>query len=128
MFVIGIGDQLKSGIKHDLRSPDYDDWSLDRDLLIYDRVLDQSLELSSMGIRVDEISLLLQLEKADAMDCLQLPYHQKIIKKEYPYTIGGGIGISRVLLLLLEESHLAEVQASSWEQHTLKELKDKKVL
>ena len=81
-----------------------------------------------MGIRVDETSLKEQLEKSKCMDRLEFPYHQKILKKELPYTIGGGIGQSRILMLLLEKSHIALVQASSWETKTLKELKDKKVL
>ena len=81
-----------------------------------------------MGIRVDEKSLLEQLKKADALDRLELPYHKKIVEKELPYTIGGGIGQSRILMLLLEKSHIAEVQASSWEEKTLEELKDLKLL
>ena len=128
VFIIGIGDKLKSGKPHDLRSPDYDDWSLDGDLLIYDKKLDKAIELSSMGIRVDEESLLSQLEKSKTMDRLELPYHQKILKKELPYTIGGGIGISRICLLLLEKEHIAEIQASSWQDKTIKELKEVKVL
>lgn len=128
VFIIGIGDKLKSGIPHDLRSPDYDDWALDGDLLVFDKTLDKSIELSSMGIRVDEKSLVKQLEKADCLDRLELPFHKKIKKCELPYTIGGGIGQSRILMLLLEKSHIAEIQASSWETKTLKELKDKKVL
>lgn len=128
VFIIGIGDKLKSGKPHDLRSPDYDDWSLDGDLLIYDKKLDKAIELSSMGIRVDEDSLLTQLEKSKTMDRVDLPYHQKILKKELPYTIGGGIGISRICLLLLEKSHIAEIQASSWQDKTIKELKEIKVL
>ena len=128
VFIIGIGDKLKSGIEHDLRSPDYDDWSLDGDLLVYDKTLDKAIELSSMGIRVDEKSLISQLKKSDCLDRLELPYHQKIEKCELPYTIGGGIGESRLLMFLLEKSHIAEIQASSWETKTLKELKDKKVL
>ena len=128
VFIIGIGDKLKSGIEHDLRSPDYDDWSLDGDILVYDKVLDKAIELSSMGIRVDEDSLVKQLEKSSCLDRLKLPYHQKIIKKELPYTIGGGIGQSRILMLLLERSHIAEIQASSWEEKTITELKDKKIL
>ena len=128
VFIIGIGDKLKSGIEHDLRSPDYDDWSLDGDLLVFDKSLDKAIELSSMGIRVDEKSLVSQLEKSDCLDRLELPYHQKIEKCELPYTIGGGIGQSRILMLLLEKSHIAEVQASSWETKTLEYLKDKKVL
>ena len=128
VFIIGIGDKLKSGKPHDLRSPDYDDWSLDGDLLIYDKKLDKAIELSSMGIRVDEDSLLTQLEKSKTMDRIELPYHQKILKKELPYTIGGGIGISRICLLLLEKEHIAEIQASSWQDKTIKELKEVKVL
>ncbi len=128
VFIIGIGDALKSSIPHDLRSPDYDDWSLDGDLLVYDKTLDKAIELSSMGIRVDEKSLISQLEKSDCLDRLELPYHQKIQKCELPYTIGGGIGQSRILMLLLEKSHIAEIQASSWETKTLKELKAKKIL
>ena len=128
IFVIGIGDKLKSGKVHDKRSPDYDDWSLDGDLLIYDKTLDKTIEISSMGIRVDEDSLKKQLKKSGCMDRIELPYHQKILKKELPYTIGGGIGQSRVLILLLEKKHIAEVQASSWEEKIEIELKDKKVL
>lgn len=128
VFIIGIGDKLKSGIEHDLRSPDYDDWSLDGDLFVFDKTLDKAIELSSMGIRVDEKSLISQLKKSDCLDRLRLPYHQKIQKCELPYTIGGGIGQSRILMLLLEKSHIAEIQASSWETKTLKGLKDKKVL
>ena len=128
VFIIGIGDKLKSGIEHDLRSPDYDDWSLDGDLLIYDKTIDKAIELSSMGIRVDEKSLVEQLEKTDSLDRLKLPYHKQIIEKELPYTIGGGIGQSRILMLLLEKRHIAEVQASSWEEKTLSELKDLKIL
>ena len=128
VFIIGIGDKLKSGICHDLRSPDYDDWSLDGDILVYDEILDKEIEISSMGIRVDEKSLASQLEKTSCLDRLKLPYHQKIMKHELPYTIGGGIGQSRILMLLLEKSHIAEIQASSWETKTIKELKDKIIL
>ena len=128
VFIIGIGDKLKSGIAHDLRSPDYDDWSLDGDLMIYDKFIDQAIEVSSMGIRVDEKSLISQLEKTDSMDKLSLPYHQKIVKKELPFTIGGGIGQSRICMLILEKTHIAQVQQSSWEEKTEKELEGYKVL
>ena len=128
VFIIGIGDQLKSGIKHGMRSPDYDDWSLDGDLLIYAKPLSKAIEISSMGIRVDEKSLKYQLEKSKCLDRIEMPYHQKVLKKEMPYTIGGGIGLSRVLMLLLEKEHIAEVQASSWEEKTYKELENKKIL
>ena len=128
VFIIGIGEKLKSGIPHDLRSPDYDDWSLDGDLLVYDKALDREIEISSMGIRVDEKTLLEQLEKTDTLDRTGLSYHQKILMKELPYTIGGGIGQSRVLMLILGATHIAEVQASSWEEKTLEETKDLKIL
>lgn len=128
VFIIGIGDKLKSGIEHDKRSPDYDDWFLDGDLLIYDKKIDKAIEISSMGIRVDEKSLIKQLKKSDCLDRLELPFHQKIIKKELPYTIGGGIGQSRLLMLLLEKSHIAEIQASSWDKKTIKKLKEIKIL
>ena len=128
VFIIGIGDKLKSGVPHDLRSPDYDDWSLDGDLMVYNKAIDKAIELSSMGIRVDEKSLLSQLEKADSMDKLSMPYHQKVLNKELPYTIGGGIGQSRIYMLMLEKSHIAEVQQSSWEDKVEKELQKVKVL
>lgn len=128
VFIIGIGDKLKSGSVHDKRSPDYDDWSLDGDLLIYDKVLEKTIEITSMGIRVDEKSLVEQLKKAECIDRLEKPYHQKILKKEIPYTIGGGIGQSRILMLLLEREHIAEVQASAWEKTIYDELSDKKIL
>jgi len=128
VFIIGIGDKLKSGIIHDKRSPDYDDWALDGDLLIYAKKLSKAIEISSMGIRVDEKALQYQLEKSKCMDRLELPYHQKIMKKEMPYTIGGGIGLSRILMLILEKEHIAEVQASSWEEKTYRELEGKKIL
>ena len=128
IFIIGIGDKLSSGKEHDLRSPDYDDWKLDGDILIYDKTLDRAVEISSMGIRVDEKSLLEQLEKADSLERLDLPFHEKIISKELPYTIGGGIGQSRVLMLLLGKKHIAEVQASSWDKKTTEHIKTKKTL
>ena len=126
VFIIGIGDKLKSGKPHDLRSPDYDDWSLDGDILVYDKAIDQAVEISSMGIRVDEKAMLEQLEKADALDRLELPFHQKIMHQEIPYTIGGGIGQSRVLMLLLGKQHIAEVQASDWEEKDVKQFKKQK--
>ncbi len=128
IFIIGIGDKLKSGVVHDKRSPDYDDWKLDGDLLIYDKTIDKTIEISSMGIRVDETSLKDQLEKAKCTDRLEYPYHQSILKKELPYTIGGGLGQSRILMLILEKEHIAEVQASSWEEKTELELKDMQIL
>ena len=128
VFIIGIGDKLKSGVIHDKRSPDYDDWNLDGDLLIYNKILDETIEITSMGIRVDKEALTSQLEKLKCMDRITFPYHQKILKEDLPFTIGGGIGQSRLFMLLLEKEHIAEVQASSWEEKTYKELSDKKIL
>ena len=119
VFIIGIGDKLKSGIPHDLRNPDYDDWSLNGDLLIFDDILDCPLELTSMGIRVDKESLLSQLEKSSNQDRIQSEYHQLIIKGELPLTIGGGIGKSRLCMLLLQKRHIGETQASYWSEKTL---------
>ena len=128
VFIIGIGNKLKSGVPHDLRSPDYDDWSLNGDLLIYSRTLSQAIEITSMGIRVDEESLIDQLTNTDSLDKMKLPFHKGIIDKTLPLTIGGGIGISRILMLLLEEDHIACVQASAWDEKTLTKLKLKKIL
>ena len=128
VFIIGIGDKLKSGKPHDLRSPDYDDWKLDGDIFIYDKAIDQGIELSSMGIRVDKTSLIDQLQKADCMDRLELPFHQKILKEEVPFTIGGGIGQSRLLMLMLGKSHVAEVQASAWQEKTEQKVKKLQIL
>ncbi|NCA97127.1 MAG: aspartate--ammonia ligase [Bacteroidia bacterium] len=114
VFVHRIGGLLKSKTIHDGRSPDYDDWNLNGDLLLFDNVNDGVLEVSSMGIRVDEVSLLKQLEERNALDRLQYSYHQGIIKKELPLTIGGGIGQSRICQFLLEKKHIGEVQTSYW--------------
>ena len=128
VFIIGIGDKLKSGIPHDKRSPDYDDWELNGDLLIYDKTLEKTIEITSMGIRVDEDSIKDQMKKADCLDRIDSPYHKQIIDKKLPYSIGGGIGQSRVLMLILEKSHIAEVQASAWEEKTELELQNRSVL
>lgn len=128
VFIIGIGDKLKSGKPHDLRSPDYDDWSLDGDILVYDKATDRAIELSSMGIRVDKEAMLDQLEKVDALDRLSLPFHQKILKDELPLSIGGGIGQSRVLMFLLGKKHVAEVQASAWQEKTEQKVKKLQIL
>ena len=127
VFIIGIGDDLSDGKPHDLRAPDYDDWSLDGDLLFYHEVLDIPLELSSMGIRVDKESLLKQLEKAGKQERLEYEYHQSIIKDELPLSIGGGIGQSRLCMLLLGRAHIGEVQASYWDDETLKQCEKLKI-
>ena len=128
VFIMGIGDKLKSGEIHDHRSPDYDDWKLDGDILVYDEAIDSAIELSSMGIRVDKEAMLDQLEKADALDRILLPFHQKILKDEVPLSIGGGIGQSRVLMFILGKKHIAEVQASAWQEKTEQKVKKLQIL
>lgn len=121
VFVMQIGNVLQSGQKHDGRAPDYDDWKLNGDLLFWYEPLQRALEISSMGIRVDEDSLVEQLKKENCEDRLNLPYHRAIINKELPYTIGGGIGQSRLCMLLLNRAHIGEVQASIWPQEMIDE-------
>ena len=125
VFIMQIGGALSDGQPHDLRAPDYDDWSLDGDLMFYHEVLDMALEISSMGIRVDKTSLMTQLEKADKLSRLQYTYHQLILDDKLPLTIGGGIGQSRLCQLLLGRAHIGEVQASYWVEKTLKDCKEK---
>lgn len=114
IFLMQIGDLLKSGEKHDGRAPDYDDWTLNGDIIVYYPVLDIALELSSMGIRVDEDSLLSQLDKAGCPERAELPFQKAILDKELPYTIGGGIGQSRICMFFLRKAHIGEVQCSIW--------------
>lgn len=114
VFLMKIGDKLKSGKPHDGRAPDYDDWELNGDILFWFENLDCALEISSMGIRVDEKSLEEQLKKAGCEDRRTLPYHRMLLNGELPYTIGGGIGQSRLCMLLLDRAHIGEVQASLW--------------
>lgn len=109
-----IGDVLENGERHDGRAPDYDDWSLNADIIVYYPVLDISLELSSMGIRVDRAALLRQLEKAGCMDRAALPFQKAILNEELPFTIGGGIGQSRICMFFLRKAHIGEVQCSIW--------------
>ena len=115
-----IGDVLKSGKKHDGRAPDYDDWKLNGDILVYNPVLDEALELSSMGIRVDEKALREQLAKTHEEARLSLPYHQNIVNHVLPLSIGGGIGQSRICMYFLRKCHIGEVQASLWDDDTYK--------
>ena len=114
VFIMQIGDVLKSGKKHDGRAPDYDDWMLNGDLLMWSDVLGRAIELSSMGIRVDEKSLARQLKEAGAEDRMKFRYHQMVANGELPLTIGGGIGQSRLCMLMLEKAHIGEVQVSVW--------------
>ena len=106
--------ELNSGQRHDGRAPDYDDWELTGDILVSYLVLDMAYELSSMGIRVDEDSLLSQIKIAGCEDRLELDFHKKLLNKELPYTIGGGIGQSRICMFFLRKAHIGEVQASIW--------------
>ena len=114
IFIMQIGDKLASGEKHDGRAPDYDDWKLNGDNIVYYPVLDIALELASMGIRVDEVSLKEQLDKAGCPERAELPFQKAILDKELPYTIGGGIGQSRICMFYLRKAHIGEVQASIW--------------
>ncbi|MBR4098735.1 MAG: aspartate--ammonia ligase [Clostridium sp.] len=118
-FLIGIGGALKSGKPHDGRAPDYDDWNLNGDLLVWDSVNGQSLELSSMGIRVSPESLDRQLALAGCDDRRTLPFHKMLLAGQLPLTMGGGIGQSRVSMLLLGKAHIGEVQVSMWDQTTM---------
>ena len=114
VFLMQIGGKLRSGKPHDGRAPDYDDWTLNGDILVYYPVLDIALELSSMGIRVDEAALQHQLTLAGAEDRASLPFHRALLNGELPYTIGGGIGQSRMCMFFLRKAHIGEVQSSFW--------------
>lgn len=127
-FIIGIGGALRSGQKHDGRAPDYDDWDLNGDIMFWDDVLGCAMEVSSMGIRVDPTSLDRQLSIAGCDERRELPYHKMLLAGELPLTIGGGIGQSRLSMLLLGKAHIGEVQASIWDEHTEKVCKDAGVI
>lgn len=119
VFLTKIGGKLDSGLPHDTRSPDYDDWELNGDILFWNPVLGEALELSSMGIRVDELALARQLKMANAEDRIALDYHSKLLNGELPYTVGGGIGQSRICMYFLEKRHIGEVQASVWSEDVI---------
>lgn len=114
IFIAQIGKILASGEKHDGRAPDYDDWELNGDIIVYYPVLDIALELSSMGIRVDEEALTRQLQLSGCEDRASLPFQKSLLNKELPYTIGGGIGQSRICMYYLRKAHIGEVQSSLW--------------
>ena len=133
VFIIGIGCQLSNGEKHDGRAPDYDDWStvaengqvgLNGDLLVWDDVLNRSLELSSMGIRVDKEALLRQLTLCHAEDRKGLYFHQRLLNDELPLSIGGGIGQSRLCMFYLRKAHIGEIQASIWPEDMRREARE----
>ena len=123
VFLRNIGGALRSGKPHDGRAPDYDDWMLNGDLFFWDEVLNCALEVSSMGIRVSPESLDHQLSIAGCNDRRELPFHKMLLNGELPYTIGGGIGQSRLCMLLLGKAHIGEVQSSLWDQQTMEACK-----
>ena len=118
IFIEQIGDKLRSGERHDGRAPDYDDWSLNGDIIVYYPVLDIALELSSMGIRVDERSLAAQLKKSGCEDRAGLPFQKALLEGRLPLTIGGGIGQSRICMFFLRKAHIGEVHCSIWPEET----------
>lgn len=117
--IMQIGDKLQDGEPHDGRAPDYDDWALNADIIVYYPVLDIALELSSMGIRVDKEALLSQLNKAGCPERIHLPFQKAILEEKLPCTIGGGIGQSRICMFFLRKAHIGEVHCSLWPQETL---------
>ncbi len=125
VFLMGIGDTLRSGVPHDGRAPDYDDWTLNGDILFWNETLKQPIELSSMGIRVDGAALRRQLKISDQEERMIYPYHQMVAAGALPLTVGGGIGQSRLCMLLLEKLHIGEVQASLWGEDVLAVCKSK---
>jgi aspartate--ammonia ligase len=127
VFIMQIGGALKSGKIHDGRAPDYDDWSLNGDIIVYYPVIDIALELSSMGIRVDEEALERQLKIRGCEERKELDYHKALLNGELPYTIGGGIGQSRMCMYFLRKAHIGEVQSSHWGEEATKECLEKGV-
>ena len=125
VFIMQIGGKLKSGKIHDGRAPDYDDWSLNGDIIVYYPLLDMALELSSMGIRVDEASLISQLNERGCPERAELEFHKALLNGELPYTIGGGIGQSRMCMFFLQKAHIGEVQSSVWDAETLRQCREK---
>lgn len=119
VFILQIGDLLKSGKPHDGRAPDYDDWQLNGDLLFWYPTLDRALEISSMGIRVDENAMREQLDKAGCNDRMTLDFHRMVLDGRLPFTIGGGIGQSRLCMFYLDKAHIGEVQTSVWPENML---------
>ncbi|NUU74964.1 aspartate--ammonia ligase [Paenibacillus xylanilyticus] len=124
VFIMQVGGVMESGSVHDGRSPDYDDWTLNGDILLWYPVLEQALEVSSMGIRVDAVSLEKQLALSQTKERAALDFHQSVLNGELPFTIGGGIGQSRLCMFLLRKAHIGEVQASVWNQRTWQECQE----
>ena len=128
VFLMQIGDKLKSGKPHDSRAPDYDDWALNGDILFWNDILNCAFEISSMGIRVDEKSLDEQLIKANAEERKAFPFHKALLEGKLPLTMGGGIGQSRLSMLLLEKAHIGEVQVSLWDEETRQVCKENGII
>lgn len=124
VFLMKIGGKLSNGEKHDGRAPDYDDWELNGDILIYNRITEAAFEISSMGIRVDKESLVSQLERENKLDRLSLPFHKSLMEDKLPLTIGGGIGQSRLCMLILQKAHIGEVHASVWPESEIERCKE----
>jgi len=124
VFIMKIGGKLNSGEPHDGRAPDYDDWELNGDIILWNDILERSFEISSMGIRVDEEAMARQLKLAGAEERRELEFHKMILNKELPYTIGGGIGQSRLCMFFLRKAHIGEVQASIWPEDMIRECKE----
>ena len=127
-FLMGIGGKLRSGKPHDGRAPDYDDWTLNGDILLWNDVLGESFEISSMGIRVDADSLRRQLKEAGCEERAELPFHRMLLNDELPLTIGGGIGQSRLCMLMMQTAHIGEVQASVWDAETRRLAEEKGIM
>ncbi len=127
VFIKKIGGVLKSGEKHDGRAPDYDDWELNGDIILWNEVLGRSFEISSMGIRVDAEAMARQLKQAKAEDRKGLPFHKAILNDELPYSVGGGIGQSRLCMFFLRKAHIGEVQVSVWPEDMIKECMDNNI-
>ncbi|WP_330382071.1 aspartate--ammonia ligase [Thermotalea metallivorans] len=128
VFIMQIGHELKSGIKHDGRAPDYDDWTLNGDIIFWYPVLEMAFELSSMGIRVDEGALQRQLKLAACEDRKEFTFHRLLLEGKLPYTIGGGIGQSRICMFFLQKAHIGEVQASVWPQEMVQACEEAGIL
>lgn len=121
VFIMQIGEILSNGEKHDGRAPDYDDWALNGDILFWNPILERAFELSSMGIRVDEVAMKEQLRAAGCEDREKLEFHSMLLGSKLPYTIGGGIGQSRICMFFLQKAHIGEVQASTWQDEMIAE-------
>ncbi len=121
VFIMKIGGKMKSGQRHDGRAPDYDDWELNGDIILWNEILEHAFEISSMGIRVDEVAMEKQLKEAGAEERRKMDFHQMILNKRLPYTIGGGIGQSRLCMYFLRKAHIGEVQVAIWPEDMIAE-------